>query len=85
MSPTYLEGAGPNLELLIKTEPLVGALRNFVGRETDTFSTVRKYKEASVSFNFFKKYIFAILKTNIFLNKIKKKYRLLDLHTVPQQ
>ena len=51
----------------IKTEPLVGLPRNFVGRETVTFSTVIKYKEVSVSFNFFTKKINFFLNTYIFL------------------
>src|SRR5258705_13356495 len=36
----------------INTEPLVGLHRHFVRRETDTFSTVTKYKEVAVSYNF---------------------------------
>src|SRR5258705_12357631 len=51
-SPPWRKWAGPNLESPIKTDPLVGFLRHFVGRETATFSTVRKCKEVSVSFNF---------------------------------
>ena len=37
--------------MTIKTEPLVGSLRHFVGRET-AFSTVRKYKVVSVYLTF---------------------------------
>src|SRR5258705_11721534 len=57
-SPPWRKWAGPNLESPIKAEPLAGFLRHFVGRETATFSTVMKYKEVSVSFNFHKFHLF---------------------------
>src|SRR5258705_8488429 len=59
-------------------EPLVGLPRHFVGRETATFSTVRKYKEVSVYLTEKEK-----LFPNLF-KKVQKKYGLLELQTVPQ-
>src|SRR5258705_2589185 len=58
----------------IKTEPLVGLLRHFVGRETATFSTVRKSKAVSVSLNLFQKCIS--------LQNVNITYRLLEFQTV---
>jgi len=68
-------GRGGTLLSPITTEPLVGSLCHFVGRETATFSKARNYKEMSVIFYFFKKYICPIL---------SKKYWLLEFRTVPQ-
>jgi len=56
-------------------------VRHFAGRETATFSTVRKYKEVSVSFNFKNIYIFPTLFRNTFFNG-RKKYTLLEFQTV---
>ena len=79
MASSHAKWAGPNLYSPIRTEPLVGSLRHFVGRETATFYTVRKYKEVSVLFNIFtKKYLI------FFWEKSRKEIQTLELQTVPQ-
>jgi len=67
MSPYWKNMATKNWP--IKPEPLVGFLRHFVGRETVTFSTVRKYKEVSVSFNVFQKKNPIFFENSFFLKK----------------
>ena len=57
----------------MKAEPLIGFLRHFVRRDIATFSTVRKYKKVSVSFNFFQKiYVSFFSKVYICLQSTKK-------------